>query len=179
MSTNPSTRRIALAALLVSALCLPLFGQPPGQSSDCPPPQALLTSSDAAYSDPMELQNKLEAHDFQTRCIFPTKFSTIFMVEQNGTLVSTIEGEACFNTSRGAIDVVFRPKPQTFTDFKITERRKGNGYLYRFTGTPRVSAGDKFKFGTAARQYYVKHDNYLLIVSDSQLASRLEATLAY
>src|ERR1700730_12462224 len=113
MSTGHSTRRIAFAALLFIALGSPLFRE----SFECPPPQTLLNSANPAYSDAMELQNRLEAHDFQIQCIFPTKFGSFFMVEQNGTLVSTIEGEACFNTSRGAIDVVFLPKPKTFTDF--------------------------------------------------------------
>jgi hypothetical protein len=100
------------------------------------------------------------------------------MVDHNGTLESTVEGEACFSTNYGGIDVIFLPKPQTFAEFDITERRKGGGYLYRFTGTPRISAGSKFKFGTAARQYFLKHGSYLIIVSDDQLVPRLETALA-
>jgi hypothetical protein len=126
----------------------------------------------------MELQRRLQKHNFTVRCIFPTKFGSFFMVDHNGILESTVEGEACFSTNYGGIDVVFLPKPQTFAEFEITERRKGSGYLYRFTGTPSVSAGNKFKFGTAARQYFLKHDNYLIIVSDDQLVSHLQAVLA-
>ena len=96
------------------------------------------------------------------------------MVQENGVLHSTIEGEACFSTNNGGIDVVFLPKPQTFANFKITEHRKGGGYLYRFTGTPRVWAGNKFKFGTAGRQYFLKHGNQLFIVGDERLFARLE-----
>jgi hypothetical protein len=149
--------------LLAASLALP------AQSVPCPTGPALLSPSDPAYADAMELKQILENHDFTVQCIFPTKLGSIFMVDVNGVLQSTVEGEACFRTNRGDIGVVFVPKPQTFADFKITERRKGGGYLYRFTGAPRVWAGDKFKFNTANRQYFLKQDNYLFIVSDSLL----------
>jgi hypothetical protein len=144
------------------------------QSVPCPPEAALLSKSDPAYADAMDLRQRLGKHDFAIECIFPTKFGSFFMVPKNGTLQSTVEGEACFSTNYGGIDVVFLPKPQTFADFSITERRKGGGYLYRFTGTPRVSAGDKFGFGAAHRQYFFKRDNYLIVVSDDQLIARLK-----
>jgi hypothetical protein len=160
-------------------LLLPCTSSLLAQSVPCPPEKALLSATDPAYADALELQQRLEKHNFAVHCMFPTKFGSFFMVDQNGVLQSTVEGEACFSTNYGGIDVVFLPKSQTFADFKITERRQGRGYLYRFTGTPRVSAGDKFNFGTAARQYFLKHDNYLMIVSDNQLVPRLEAAFAH
>jgi hypothetical protein len=156
--------------VLLAASCFPLFAQ----SAPCPTGEALMAPSNPAYADAMELVRRLESHDFTVKCIFPTKLSSVFMVEENGVLRSTVEGEACFSTNYGGIEVVLLPKPQTFADFKITEHRKGGGYLYRFTGTPRVWAGDKFKFGTAGRQHFLKHGNYLFIVDDDQLFSRLE-----
>jgi|CZKJ01.1.fsa_nt_gi hypothetical protein len=164
------TRLPAGFVLLLAAFTTSLVAQ----SVACPPDKALLSTSDPAYADAMELQQRLEKHDFTIRCIFPTKFGSVFMVDQNGVLQSTVEGEACFSTNYGGIDVVFLPKPQTFADFKITEHREGGGFLYRFTGTPRVAAGDKFNFGTATRQYFLKHGNYLIIVSTNQLVARLE-----
>jgi hypothetical protein len=144
------------------------------QSVPCPPDKALLSSHDPVYSDAMELKQRLERNDFVVRCIFPTKFGSVFMTEKNGILQSSVEGEACFSTNYGGLDVVFLPKPQTFSDFEITERRKDRGYLYRFTGTPQVAAEGKFNFGTAARQYFLKHDNFLIIVSDDKLLARLQ-----
>src|SRR5579863_5980468 len=131
-------RRIALSLLarffawlvLLSAFPSALAAQP----VPCPPQKALLSATDPAYSDAMELQQRLEKHDFAVHCIFPTKFGSFFLVDHNGTLESTVEGEACFSTNYGGIDVVFLPKPQTFAEFEITERRKNGGYLYRFTG---------------------------------------------
>jgi hypothetical protein len=164
------TRLAAVFILLMAASCLPLLAQ----SEECPTGEALLSSNNPVFADAAEVAESLKTHAFTIKCIFPTKLRSVFMVEQNGTLRSTIEGEACFRTDYGDIEVVFLPKPQTFADFKITERRKGGGYLYRFTGTPRVWAGDNFKFGTAYRNYFIKHDNQLLIVSDIHLLARLE-----
>ena len=134
-------RLLAGLVLLLAASRLPISAQ----SVPCPPPAALLSAIDPAYADAMELAQRLEHDDFTGQCIFPTKFGSVFMVDENGVLASTIEGEACFSTNRGGIDVVFLPKPQTFADFKITEHREGGGYVYRFSGTPRVHGGNKFK----------------------------------
>ena len=123
----------------------------------------------------MQLAQNLEPHGFIVNCIFPTKLGSIFMVEENGVMHSTIEGEACLRTNYGDIDVVFVPKPHTFADFKITERREGGGYLYRFAGTPRVWAVNRF--GSALRDYFLKYQNQLLLVSSDQLRARLEDAL--
>jgi hypothetical protein len=157
---------IVLVAASHSLLAVP--------SVPCPPESVLLSKTDPAYADAMQLKQTLENHGFTVECMFPTKFGSFFMVPKDGTLQSTVGGEACFSTNYGGIDVVFLPKPQTFADFNITERRKGGGYLYRFTGTPRVSAGDRFGFVAAHRQHFLKHDNYLFIASDDQLIARLE-----
>jgi len=167
------TRLVAGLVLLFFATSLSLLAQ----SVPCPPGAALLSSSDPAYPDAMELSRRLEHHDFTVRCIFPTKFGSAFMVEQNGVLVSTIEGEACFSTNFGGIDVIFVSEGQNFADFKITEHREGGGYLYRFSGTPRVHGGDKFKLGTAGRNYFLRRDNLLFIVGNNQLLGRLEEAL--
>jgi hypothetical protein len=157
--------RFAGGFFLLFAVSLAL----PAQSAPCPPPAALLSSSDPAYADAMELKQVLENHGFAVQCIFHTKLSSMFMVDVNGTLESTVEGEFSFNTNRGGIGVVFVPKPQTFADFKITEHREDGGYAYTFSGTPRVH-GDKVKMGTAYRNYFLKQDNRLFIVGDSLLA---------
>jgi len=156
-------RFLAGCFLLLSA-CLAL----PAQSVPCPPAAALLSASDPAYADAVELKQTLENHDFAVQCIFRTKLNSMFMVDVNGTLQSTVEGVFCFSTNRGGVDVVFVPKPQTFADFKITERREGGGYTYMFSGTPRVE-GNKVKMGTAHRNYFLKQDNHLFIVGDTLL----------
>ncbi len=147
------------------------------QSTPCPPPAALIAPDNPAYGDAMDLAKRLESRGFGVRCIFPTKLGSIFEVADGDVMRSTVEGEANFTTNYGGFDVIFLPKPQTFADFKITERRQGGGYLYRFTGTPRVWAGDKFKFGTASRNYFLKQDNYLFFLSDQTLIPRLEEAL--
>jgi hypothetical protein len=170
----------ALPAHIVAGLALCLFASHTrtlAQSTPCPPPAALIAPDNPAYSDAMDLAKRLESNGFVIRCIFPTKLGSIFEVADGDVMRSTVEGEANFTTNNGAFDVIFLPKPQTFADFKISERRKAGGYLYRFTGTPRVLAGDKFMFGTAYRNYFLKQDNYLFFVSDQTLISRLEEAL--
>jgi len=164
----PATIALFLAAFQAPSLA---------QSTSCPPPTALIASDNPAYADAMNLTKVLEAHGFVVNCIFPTKLGSIFQVADGDVVRSTVEGEANFTTNFGGFDVVFLPKPQTFADFKIAERREGGGYLYRFTGTPKVWAGDQFKFGSAYRNYFLKHDNYLFFLSDPSLISRLEEAL--
>lgn len=164
---------IYLALSFLVAFCTsPLFAQP----LPCPTGAALLSSSDIADADAMELAHILELHHITVNCIFPTKFGSTFMVDDHGTNRSTVEGEACFRTDRGDIGAVFLPKPQTFANFKITERRKGGGYVYKFSGTPRVLHEDQFDFGTAHRQYFFKLDNKLIIVDDT-LRATVESAL--
>ena len=158
----------AIPAHVVASLALLLAGLHPqivAQSVSCPPPAALIAHDNPAYTDAMNLAKNLEAQGFAVKCIFPTKLGSIFEVADGGVVRSTVEGEANFDTNFGAFDVVFLPKPQTFADFKITERRKDEGYLYRFTGTPRVWAGDQFKFGTAYRQCFLKFENLLVLAN--------------
>jgi hypothetical protein len=157
-----------LSGIVLLLAASPLFAQ----SADCPTGEALLDSSNPVYADAINLSQSLQHHGFTIRCIFPTKLNSVFMVEQNGALHSTIEGEVCFRTNYGDFSVIFLPKPQTFDHFKITERRKGGGYLYRFTGTPQVEGGNKFKFGSARRIYFLKRENQLFL-ADNQLIGRL------
>jgi hypothetical protein len=104
----------------------------PAQSEPCPPPASLIGADNPAYNDAMGLQKALEAQGFIIYCIFPTKFSSAFLVWENGIAHSTVEGEANFRTNFGDLDVVFLPKPQTFAELNIEEHRKDSGYLYTF-----------------------------------------------
>jgi hypothetical protein len=160
MPKSPATYRMA-GLVLMSAFSGLLVAQSP----QCSYPAALIAPDNAAYADAMDMKQKLQSRGYIVECVFPTKLSSIFQVDEDGTLRSTIEGEANFHTNLGDIDVVFMPKPQTFVNFKIAERRQDSGYLYRFTGTPRVLAGDKFNFGSAYRQCYLKFDNQLVLVT--------------
>lgn len=173
MRPVPSTHLLAVLVLLFGACHHYLFAQ----SLPCPTGEALLSANDPMYPDAMEFKRDLQNHGVNVKCIFPTKLGSIFMVEENGVLRSTIEGEACFHTDHGDIDAIFVPKPQTFADFKIKEHREGGGYVYRFSGTPKVHGGNKFKFGTARRDYFIKHENQLLMVGDNQMLARLEEIL--
>jgi len=147
------------------------------QFEPCAHLAALIAPDNPAYADAMDLAKHLEEHGFIIHCIYPTKLGSFFSVTEGDVTRSTVEGEANFTTNYGAFDVIFMPKPQTFADFKITERRKGGGYLYRFTGIPKVAGGDKFNFESAYRNYFLKHDSYLFFLSDQTMLSRLQEAL--
>jgi hypothetical protein len=123
----------------------------------------------------MRLKRTLESHGFVVGCVFPTKLGSIFQVDEGGVPRKTVAGEADFRTNYGELVAVFMPKPQTFADFKITERRESGGYLYTFGGTPRVFTTNRF--GSANRTYFVDLDNPLLIIDDAALMHRLEQVL--
>jgi hypothetical protein len=169
LSVRPHHLLVGLGLLL--AMCQsPLFAQEP----ECPRTASVLSSTDQVFADAMELKRILESQGFVVRCVFPTKFGSIFQVEEGGVMRSTIEGEANFRTNYGDVGVVFVPKPQTFEDFKITEHRKDGGYLYTFAGTPRVWAVNRLE--SPRRIYFLKHDNQLLL-SDDKIRARLEQAL--
>ena len=164
-------RLIAVLVLLFGASHFLLLAQ----TSACPTGEALLSASDPVYSDAMQLAQTLGSHGFVIKCVFPTKLGSIFRAVDGGVVRSTIAGEANLSTNYGDVDVVFLPKPQTFADFKITERREDGGYLYTFAGTPRV--WEVNRFGSARRDYFLKQENHLLLVSDTSLRRRLEDAL--
>jgi hypothetical protein len=137
------------------------------QRSECPPAAVLISPTDPAYTDAMALKQTLESNGFIVRCVFPTKLGSIFEVDEAGELSSTIEGEASFRTNYGDIGAVFLPRQQTFADFKITEHRKTDGYLYTFTGTPSVWAGNQLD--SARWIQFLKHGNWLLISDNLQV----------
>ena len=145
------------------------------QEQECPPVAALLSSTDPVFADAMELKRSLESQGFVVHCMFPTKLGNIFQVEEGGVSRSTIEGEANFRTNYGDVEAVFVPKPQTFSSFKINERREDGGYFYKFAGTPRVWAVNRFE--SPYRYYFLKHDNQLLLVSNDRLGTRLKQAL--
>lgn len=166
-------------AQLAASFVLLLIGTHPlpAQPAPCPPPAALIAPDNPAYADAIDLAQKLAAHGFVVRCIFPTKMNSEFLVPENGVERSTIEGEACFVTNYGDIEAFFVPKPQTFSDLKIREQRKGGGYLYTFSGMPSVWPRKIGRWGSARRDFFLKRDNYLLSVSDDTLHTHLEDAL--
>ena len=165
-----------LFLLLAIVLCNRLSAQ---QVDDCPGPAALMSPDQPAYADAMALKNGLESQGMVVRCIFGTKFSSQFIVWENGKPRSTVEGEACIRTNRGDLEVLFVSRPRTFADLKIKEHRARGGYLYTVSGMPDVWPS-KFKhWGSVRRTYYFRHDNYLLSGAGEELRTTVEAALHY
>jgi hypothetical protein len=165
-----------LFLLLVIVICTPLSAQ---QGDDCPGPAALMSPEQAAYADAMALKSSLESQGMVVRCIFETKFSSQFIVWENGKPRSTIEGEACISTNLGALEVLFVSRPRTFADLKIKEHRTRGGYLYTVSGMPDVWPSKFKRWGSVRRTYYFRHDNYLLSGGGEELRTAVEAALHY
>jgi hypothetical protein len=163
--------RLAASIAILLAVSHPLRAQ----SDHCPPPAALIAPDNPTYADATDLQEKLKASGIGVYCIFPTKFSSAFIVWENEVAHSTVEGEACFRTNFGDIGVVFIPKPQTFSALNIRERYKDGGYLYTFSGMPDTWIVKQV--GSGRRQYFLKSDNYIMSVTDANLRLRLEEAL--
>jgi hypothetical protein len=154
--------------------CTQLFAQEP---PSCPPSGAFIAPKDAAYEDAMALKKSLESQGMMVRCIFETKFSSQFLRWDNGAPRSTIEGEACIRTNLGDLSVLFMPKPSTFAALKIKERRSGGRYLYTFSGMSDVWPRTFKSWSSARRDYFFRHDNYLLSGAGDELRSAVEAAL--
>jgi hypothetical protein len=149
------------------------------QVDDCPLPAALISPDQPAYADAMSLKKNLESQGLVIRCIFATKFSSQFIVWENGKPRSTVEGEACIRTNLGDLDVLFMSRPRNFDDLKIKERRDGRGYLYTFSGMPDVWPRNLKHIGSIHHTYYFRIDNYLLSVGSDELRNAVEAALHY
>lgn len=162
--------------LLVIVLCSPLSAE---QVDDCPASAALMFPDHAAYADAMALKIRLESQGMVVRCIFETKFSSQFMVWENGKPRSTIEGEACINTNLGALEVLFVSRPGTFADLKIREHRARGGYVYTVSGMDDVWPSKFKRWSSVRRTYYFLHDNYLLSGGGEELRTAVEAALHY
>jgi len=132
-----------------------------------------------AYADAMALKHGLESQGMVVRCIFETKFSSQFLVWENGKPRSTIEGEACIVTNLGALEVLFVSRPKTFADLKIKEHRDREGYLYTVSGMPDVWPSKFKRWSSVRRTYYFRHDNYLLSGGGEELRTAVEAALHY
>lgn len=153
--------------------CTQMFAQ----ELSCPPPNAFIAPKDPAYADAMALKESLESQGTVVRCIFETKFSSQFLRWENGVPRSTIEGEACIRTNLGDLSVLFMPRPRTFAALKIKERRSGGRYLYTFSGMPDVWPRTFKSRNSVRRDYFFRHDNYLLSAEGDELRSTVEAAL--
>jgi hypothetical protein len=162
--------RTALAALFVLFCAPALFAR----TQPCPAAQVLITPANRVYADVQALAGVLRAHGFAVLCIFPSKLGSMFQIDDGGTMRSTIEGEAVYLTNYGEIDVVFVPRPQDFSRFTITEKPEKSGHMYLLAGTPHVVNN---QFGSAYPEYFLKHENELLIVDAKHLRDRLERVL--
>lgn len=138
------------------------------QAVECSPEEtaALLPPADPAYDDAIELARTLNEHGITIKCLLSSKMGGLF----NG-----LTGAALYRTTDGDFDALFLPKPKTFADLKIIEHPLKKGFVYSFAGKPRPWPANRFE--SVRRQYFLKHDNRLLVLSDDPLRTKLESVL--
>lgn len=149
------------------------------ERSPCPPQAALISVGQAAYADALALKNGLESQGMVVNCIFETKFSSAFLVWENGVPHSTLEGEACIRTNLGDLEVFFVPRPRTFADLKIKQRRVRGEYVYTVSGMSDIWPRKIERWGAAQRNYFFVHDNYLLSAGGEDLRKAVETALHF
>ena len=157
--------------LMVTVLALATLFPAPllhAQSVECGAEEgtALLQPTDSAYDEAIELARTLSERHFTIQCILTSKLGGFF----EGTT-----GSALYRTSDGDLGVVFLSRGRTFADLKIVERPLKKGFAYSFSGKPRPLPASRLQ--SARRQYFLKHENHLLILGDDALKSKLESAL--
>jgi hypothetical protein len=168
--TGVKLNPVAPVLLVVFVVFAGLLAPPPvnAQSDGCGPEETatLLPPADPAYDDAVELARTLNEHGFTIKCLLTSKMGGLF----NG-----LDGAALYRTTDGDFDTLFLPKPKTFADLKIIERPLKKGFVYSFAGKPRPWPANRFE--SPRSQYFLKHDNQLLVLSDDSLRTKLEGAL--
>jgi hypothetical protein len=131
------------------------------ESLGCPAESSgsIMEVSYPVYTDAAQLAQELSAHGYVVGCIARSVFE--------GSMPITM-GAALYMTNRGAFDVIFLPKPQTFEALEIIERQKKGNYIYKFRGTPRFARQMAPK-----KTYFFKQSGRLFIAFDEQTAASL------
>lgn len=142
-------------------------------------PAALISPEQPAYSDATALEKQLESQGIRVQCIFETKFSSQFLIWENGVPHSTLEGEACIRTNLGDLGVLFVARPKTFLNLKISERHTAGGYSYQVSGMSDVWPRKISHWSSVHRNYFFVHDNYLLTADTEVMRAAVEAALHY
>ena len=151
------------AAILGTALPATVLAQSPDPCKDLRAQQAWDAGMSPVYADASELADSLRDHGFVVECIRRSKWETLFMGQK---------GAAFYKTDRGAFDVWFLPKTQTFAALRIIEQPEPNGrYAYSFRGNPHIPS----KIDSRTRIWFIKHGNVLFAVfGDQELAAAIE-----
>jgi hypothetical protein len=150
--------RVALGFLMVYVISRATLAAEP---LECPAESSgsLMEASYPAYPDATQLAQELSANGYIVRCIARSTFEVSIPV---------VKGAALYITNRGAFDVIFLPKPQSFETLEIIERQKKGTYIYKFRGTPRIARQMAPK-----KTYFFKQSNRLFIAFDKQTAASI------
>jgi hypothetical protein len=162
------TKRLIFGRVALGFLVLYLVSQVKliAQPLECPAESSgsIVQVSYPAYTDAAQLAQELTANGYIVRCIARSTFEASMPITK---------GAALYITNRGAFDVIFVPKPQTFEALEIIERQKKGSYVYKFRGTPRFARQMAPK-----KTYFFKQSNRLFIAFDKQTAASIAEFLS-
>jgi hypothetical protein len=160
------------AWMLFFTLFVMLPAELPAQATYCNDPNASPQVNSATqqqwgsrrspvYQDVTDLAETLNEHGFHVQCIRGSVGERFFAGQK---------GAIWFKTDQGVFDVWFLPKPETFANLEIDEKRENGRYVYSFRGTPRITR----TMDSSQQIYFVHSGNALLHVwGDEQLGTRL------
>ena len=147
-SASPSTLRLATAC----------------QVADSSP----LKPTDVAYTEAMEFSRFLNGKGIVVKSIHGSKLNGFFQ---------GLEKAAFFRTDKGALEVIFFPKPAGAAQVRVTEQRREGRYVYSFEGQPHPNPPAD-TFDASRRMYFLTHRDWFIVTYRKQLYDVLKRALA-
>ena len=127
-----------------------------------------MTSADPAYADAKNFAYILDHSGVKVLTISPSKFNGFFR---------GVPKAAYYLTDKGIFDVIFFPDAAAVDKLSVHEIRKGDRYLYSFTGQPHPNPpGDTMD--SAKQMRFITYGNlFILVWGDDKLYETLKASL--
>ena len=127
-----------------------------------------MTPADPAYADARNFADVLDQSGIKVLTISPSKFNGFFRGVQKA---------AYYRTDKGIFEVIFFPDAAAAGKLSVHEIRKGDRYLYSFTGQPHPNPpGDTMD--SAKQMRFITYGNlFILVWGDDKLYETLKASL--
>ena len=127
-----------------------------------------MTPADPAYADARNFADILDHSGIKVLAISPSKFNGFF---------GGVQKAAYYRTDKGIFEVIFFPDAAAAGKLSVHEIRKGDRYLYSFTGQPHPNPpGDTMD--SAKQMRFITYGNlFILVWGDDKLYETLKASL--
>lgn len=127
-----------------------------------------MTSADPAYADARNFADVLDQSGIKVLTISPSKFNGFFR---------GVPKAAYYRTDKGIFEVIFFSDAAAAGKLSVHEIRKGDRYLYSFTGQPHPNPpGDTMD--SAKQMRFITYGNlFILVWGDDELYEALKTSL--